>query len=271
MSLLNVTKVSDTGEQCWGVVLLDDKGATLLRSEKGVRKGEVTSIAKTLKFEGPGAAIVVEGTGKPEGPAWVLEKTDHGWLARFTRVEITAFDLAIKPEAGAAPAEAAEEVLKAVKDCLAHANIQWDPPEADPAYEEKVTDETEIVGIPGSRARLSAAMQEKLNQFVNWKQAQIPVLEAPMLLILDYSPSLEQPPLSIAFDCGCGPKCWMTASKTMKIGEAEPSFNEKYRQFQWEGRRFIPYSIERLPEAIFDDIDALKTTCQSLYRHVVWA
>ena len=177
MSLLNITKVSDTGEQCWGVVLLDDMGATLLRSEKGVRKGEVTSIAKTLKFEGPGAAIVVEGAGKPEGPAWVLEKTDHGWLVRFTLVDITAFDLTIKPGAGAAPPEAAEEALKAVKDCLAHANIEWDPPEADPAYEEKVTDETEIVGIPGSRARLSAAMQEKLNRFVNWKQAQIPVLE----------------------------------------------------------------------------------------------
>ena len=41
MSLLNITKVSDTAEQCWGVVLLDDNGATLLRSEKGVRKGSL--------------------------------------------------------------------------------------------------------------------------------------------------------------------------------------------------------------------------------------
>ena len=78
MSMLNITKVADTGEQCWGVVLLDDKRAALLRSEKGLRKGEIRSIAKALKFEGPGAAIVVEGAGKPEGPAWVLEKTDQG-------------------------------------------------------------------------------------------------------------------------------------------------------------------------------------------------
>ena len=52
MSMLNITKVADTGEQCWGVVLLDDKRAALLRSEKGLRKGEITSIAKALKFEG---------------------------------------------------------------------------------------------------------------------------------------------------------------------------------------------------------------------------
>ena len=82
MSLLNITKVSDTGEQRWGVVLLDDNGAALLRSEKGVRKSEITSIVKALKFEGPGAAIVMEGAGKPEGPAWVIEKADQGWHVR---------------------------------------------------------------------------------------------------------------------------------------------------------------------------------------------
>ena len=54
MSLLNITKVSDAGERCWGVVLFDDSGAALLKSEQGVRKGEVTSIAKALKFRGPG-------------------------------------------------------------------------------------------------------------------------------------------------------------------------------------------------------------------------
>ena len=30
MSLLNITKVSDAGERCWGVVLFDDNGAALL-------------------------------------------------------------------------------------------------------------------------------------------------------------------------------------------------------------------------------------------------
>ena len=40
--------------------------------------------------------------------------------------------------------------FEAVKGCLAKVEIKWDPPEADPAYEEKETDETEIEGLPGS-------------------------------------------------------------------------------------------------------------------------
>ena len=157
MSLLNITKVSDSGEQCWGVVLLDATGAPLLRSDKGVRKGEVTSIAKVLKFEGAGAAIVMEGAEKPEGAAWVLEKADQGWHLRFTRVATTGFDLILKPEEASGPATVAEEAVKVIKDCLAHANINWDPPEADPAYQEKVIDETPIDGIPGSGPQISAA------------------------------------------------------------------------------------------------------------------
>ena len=271
MSLLNITKVSDTGEQCWGVVLLDEKGAALLRSEMGVRKGEITSIAKALKFEGPGAAIVVEGAGKPEGPAWVLEKGDEGWLVRFTRVEMTAFDLILKPEEAAGSPQAAEEAVKGVQGCLAHASIQWDPPEADPAYEEKITDETEIEGIPGSGPQLSEGMQAKLNEFAKWTLAQVRVLENPVLLIFDYSPSADQRPLSIAFDYGGGPKCWMTMSEVKKIGDDGPNFRAKYKEFSWEGRRFIPYSIRCLPESIFEDIDTVKETCRRLYRHVVWA
>ena len=271
MSLLNITKVSDTGEQCWGVVLLDNNGATLLRSEKGVRKGEITSIAKALKFEGPGAPITMEDLGKPEDPAWVLVKTDQGWQVRFTRVEVTAFDLNLKPEEATGSPIAAEEAVKAVKDCLAHADTKWNPPEADPAYQEKVTDETEIEGIPGSGPHISAAMQEKLNEFAKWELAQVPVLENPILLIFDYSPSMGQSPLSIAFDYGCGPKCWMTASKVRKIGNEAPSCHEDYREFLWEGRQFIPYSIQQLPASIFEDINDLKAACRQLYQHVDWA
>ena len=270
MSLLNITKVSDSGEKCWGVVLLDDKGAALLKSEQGVRKGEITSIAKALKFEGPGSPIVVEGNEKPEGPAWVLEKADEGWLVRFTPVGITAFDLMLKPEDAAGSPEAAEVMVKAVRDCLAHANIEWDPPEADPAYEEKVTDETEIVGIPGSGPQLSAAMQEKLNEFAKWAFEQVRVLESPVLLVFDFSPSADQRPLSIAFDYGGGAKCWMTAGKVRKIGNDGPKFHEDYKEFPCEGRRFIPYSIQKLPGSIFENIDELKAACRRLYRHVVW-
>ena len=271
MSLLNITKVSDTAEQCWGVELLDDNGATLLRSEKGVRKGEITSIAKALKFEGAGAALVIPGAGKPDGPAWILEKAEQGWHVRFTPVEITGFDLILKPEDAAGSPTAAEEAMKAVKNCLTHAELHWDPPEADPAYQEKVIEETKIAGIPGSGPQISAAMQEKLNDFAMWKLVQVPVLEEPVLVILDYSPSMEQLPLSIAFDYGRGPKCWMTASRVRKIGDDAPKYHEDYREFPWKGRQFMPYSIQKLPESIFQDINILHAACRQLYQHVEWA
>ena len=272
MSLLNITKVSNAGEQCWGIVLLDENNMQILRSEKGVRKDEVISIAKALRFKGPGAPVVVEEKpGNSDGPTWVIEKTDRGWLVRFTPVALTLFDMILKPENAAGPPKIAEEAVEAVKSCLAQAEIKWDPPDADPTYDDKVTDETEVVGLPGSGPQLPEAMQEKLSQFFNWALAQVPVLESPVLLILDYSPSVGERPLSIAFDYGYGPKCWMTASKVRMIGEAVPNPHEDYREFTWEGRQFKPYSIQSLSASIFEDVDALTAVCRKLYRHVVWA
>ena len=271
MSLLNITKISNVGERCWGVVLLDQDNVPILRSEKGVRKGEVISVAKALKFEGPGAPVVVdEKAATPSGPAWVIEKTDRGWSARFTGVAETSFDLLLKEEDAAGPPKIAEEAVEAAKSCLAQAEIKWDPPEADPAYKEKETDETEIQGLPGSGLQLSATMKEKLDQVFNWSLAQVTVLESPVLLIFDYSPSMGGRPLSIAFDCGCGPKCWMTAPGVRKIGDEAPKPHEDYREFPWEGRQFKPYSIQSLPRSIFEDIEVLMAVCRRLYRHVVW-
>ena len=267
MSLLNITKVSDAGEKCWGVVLVDDKGTALLKAEEGVRKGEVTSIAKALKFEGPTAPIVEEGAGKPDGSAWVLEKAAETWLVRFTPVGKIGFNLLLNSDDTTGSPEGA---LKAVKDCLAHASIRWDPPEADPAFEEKVTDETEIVGIPGSGPQLSEAMRGKLNEFTRWAFRQVPVLESPVLLIFDYSPTVGQPPLSLAFDYAGGAKCWMTAAEVRNIGNDGPNFHEDYKEFPFEGRRFVPYSIQQLPPSIFENIDELKAVCRRLYGHVVW-
>ena len=271
MSLLSITKVSNTGEQCWGVVLFDEDNAPILRSDKGVRKGEVISVAKALKFEGPGAPVVVdEQTGKSNAPTWAIEKTDRGWFVRFTPVAVTSFDLMLKPDDTAGSPKIAEEAVEAVKNCLVQAEIKWNPPEADPAYDEKETDETEIQGLPGSGPQLAVARKEKLDQFFNWTLTQVPVLESPVLLILDYSPSVGERPLSLAFDYGCGPKCWMTESRVRKIGKDAPNPHEEYGEFTWEGRRFNPYSIQELSGAIFEDIDALVAVCRRLYRHVVW-
>ena len=82
MCLLNITKVSDAGERCWGVVLVDGDGLPILRSEKGVRKAEVISVAKVLKFEGPDAPVIEEGKGEEGGRPCVADREDGSWLDR---------------------------------------------------------------------------------------------------------------------------------------------------------------------------------------------
>lgn len=271
MSVLKIKQVSDTGEHCWGVELLDDKCKTILWSEKGMRKGEVTSVAKALKFEGSGTSVVEDGTEGSKDPTWQIEKTDQGWLVQCTPVTMITFNLMHELEEMVESQNTSEEVIKIIKECLACADIEWDPKDADPAHMEKTADQTETKGIPGSGIQnLTAEMEERLNEFVSWELAQIPTLENSVLLIFDYSPDMEQRPLSIAFDCDSGPKCWMTASKVQKIEGEGPDFRESYREFSWKGKEYVPYSIKNLPKSIFENIDDLKSVCRSLYRHVVW-
>ena len=271
MSQLKIAKVLDAGELCWGVVLLDDYGNPVLRSVKGVNKRDVTVMVKRLKFEGPGAAVSEERDRHVDQPTWIIEKTPEGWAVWFTPVAESIFDLLLKPEATSEPPKVAVEAVESVKKCLLDVEVAWDPPDADPAFDDKQEDETEIEGLPGSGPRVGVAMRQKLDEFSEWTLTQIPVLEGPVLLIIDYSPSAEERPLSIALDYGGGQKCWMTATQVRKIGGEAPRPYEKYRTFTWNGREFNPFSIKVLPHSVFSDINALKGVCRRLYQHVVWA
>ena len=102
MSLLKIRKVSEAGERCWGVELLDEAGA-LLRSQEGVSRGEVMSVVETLKSEGPGAPVLEDSKVQPGQAAWVIEKAGGGWAVRFTPVAVTSFELLLKLEAGGEP------------------------------------------------------------------------------------------------------------------------------------------------------------------------
>ena len=73
MSQLKISKVSEAGERCWGVELFGEGGA-LLRSQEGVSRDEVISVAESLKSEGPGAPVVEASKVQPGEAAWVIEK-----------------------------------------------------------------------------------------------------------------------------------------------------------------------------------------------------
>lgn len=119
---------------------------------------------------------------------------------------------------------------------------------------------------------LSDTMKEALNQVaINWELVNISELDVPVLIVLDYSPSDNQPPHSIAFDCSGAPKCWITASKVCTINGNSPSIHPDYREFCFRNRKFYPYSIQAFSNTIFQDIREFKSACQALYQHADWS
>ena len=113
-------------------------------------------------------------------------------------------------------------------------------------------------------------MEDALNCRFNWRLCNVPELEQPVLIVLDYSPTDELPPLSIAFDWAGGPKCWMSTLKVVRIRNECPKPHSAYRRFTFEGRTLHPYSIKAFPQTIFGEIAHFSAACHRLYQHVAW-
>lgn len=153
MSHLEISQITDAGERRWGLTLVSDEGAHILRSLTPLAKGETLSVAKTLKHQGPDAPLLElekEGPGEPNRPAWNPDRTSRDWSIRFTLVLGTSFDLLLRPEDLRGAGRNIGKAVEVVKRSLLKAEIRWNPPEADPAYEVKESDVTETTGIPGS-------------------------------------------------------------------------------------------------------------------------
>ena len=118
---------------------------------------------------------------------------------------------------------------------------------------------------------LTATMEGALDQLFRWKPINVPELDSPVLIVLDYSPRTDQKPLSIAFDFSCGPKCWLSVSKVHEIGGEGPNPHPDYKKFVFEERTFHPYSITAFPRTIFEEIKEFRAACQSLYQHADWS
>ena len=118
---------------------------------------------------------------------------------------------------------------------------------------------------------LSQEMKTALSRHFSWSLCHVPELETPTLVVFDYSPRSELPPLSIAFDYHAGPKCWLSESTVRPIGTDGPKPHTDYRSFQLRGRLFHPYSLQPLPRTIFHDIQEFNHTCLALYTHVDWS
>ena len=118
---------------------------------------------------------------------------------------------------------------------------------------------------------LSEKFEKGLKQRFNWKLANISELDEPVLIVFDYSPSDQQPVVSIAFDFSGGNKCWLTTKKVIPINDDGPNECPDYGKFTFETRNFHPYSIEVSSQEIFQDVSLLTSMCQRLYQHVDWS
>ena len=117
---------------------------------------------------------------------------------------------------------------------------------------------------------LSEEMTQALDRRFKYKLTNVPVLETPVLIVFDYSPDNDMPPLSIAFDWDGGAKCWLTETRLIKINGKCPRPYSDYKTFKFEGRHFHPFSIVAFPRSIFESIDAFTLACCTLYDHVDW-
>ncbi len=116
---------------------------------------------------------------------------------------------------------------------------------------------------------LSKEMKKELSRSFRSKLENVPDLDGPVLIVLDYSPNNDQPPISIAFDYNGGNKCWLSESRVYAQDGLGPNSHAEYREFFFEGRRFYPYSIQAFPKDIFGDIKQFRNACRRLYRHTV--
>ena len=150
MALLEISEIQEVGEHRWGVTLINDDNAPVLRTTNSLAKGVALSTAKALKHKGPSAPFVGDRPQSSGRPSWVAEKGIDGWTVRFTLVSETPFDLFLKPEDATGDPKIVEIAVDTVKATLTKAEVQWNPPDADPAYAEKEADLTPTVGHPGS-------------------------------------------------------------------------------------------------------------------------
>lgn len=117
---------------------------------------------------------------------------------------------------------------------------------------------------------LSEEMVRALDERGRWYKGTVPELDEPELLIVfNYSPDIDKPLLSIAFDLSGGARCWLSR-RTKKIANKGPNEHESYGRFECRGVTFLPYSIASFGTGIFTDIKMLDTACQALYQYAIF-
>ena len=138
-------------ENLWHLRLVSESGKTLLRTEKSLRKGEILSVAKKVRYESSNIPFFDKKSEKVKEGIWFefCSDKDDKWCICLKMAEgnalITVEGCVSKEDLEKLFAEIKQEIEK-----IEDREIVWNPPEADPAKPQKDCDETETLGIPGS-------------------------------------------------------------------------------------------------------------------------
>ena len=96
----------------------------------------------------------------------------------------------------------------------------------------------------------------------------VPNLDAPVFMVLNYSPGKGFAPASMAFDCQGDPKCWLSEPQVENIAGNGPKRHKPYRDFQYGGRQFYGYSIHPVPIETLLSARNVKEILPEFYAHM---
>ena len=116
-------------------------------------------------------------------------------------------------------------------------------------------------------------IERLLRESLNVKITNVPELEHLVIIVLDYSPTDSERPISMAFGLEEEAKCWLTLteSEIRTVDDEGPSSHPNYRQFAYQGRQFYPYSIRPLGQEVFACVSRFESICRRMYGHAVWS
>ena len=143
MSTVEITRVAEAGERCWGIRLFRDDGEVALESIEAVSKGVAHSMAKRLKHGQAGPPSVGDEMAVQPGSGAVAHTGDDSLTVKFALIEEATFRVFRRP---------GDEVasIGEFDAWFVDVEIRWCPPEEDPANRAKESDRTKTKGIPGS-------------------------------------------------------------------------------------------------------------------------
>ena len=117
--------------------------------------------------------------------------------------------------------------------------------------------------------QLDECTRQALADRFKYYYGNIPNLAQPVLVVFDYSPTDNEPPLSIVFDGELGSKCWMSERTVKEIDGNGPRLGH-YGDYQYDGHQFYGFSIQAFSQSDFDDVDRIESNCRRLYAHILW-